>query len=151
MPRSKPGPKGKTNRSLTGAAPSFPAPAAAAYLNESEAARFREIIAQIGHRYRPGMEYDAESLAIALSLRGTAAETLRKEGLIVEGSKGSKVKHPAYEILRDAQGDIARLTSALGLVRRERSDRIKDAKPASNDVEKVKPDPLAAALEEQLG
>lgn len=150
MPRTKPGPKGRTNRSLTGEAPCVDLPAAPAYLGKPEGEQFSRIVEQIGARYRPGMEYDVESLAIALVVRGQMLATLQAEGWFIEGSKGSKVRHPAVDIMHEQQRAIFQLTAALGLTRRERSDRVKDPKPGRSEAPQPV-DPLAAALEEQLG
>lgn len=145
MPRTKSGPKGRTNRSLRGTPAKIQPPAPPDFFTEAQRTRFNRIAGQLGERFRPGMEYSIESLVIALTIRDDAAKRICAEGVLVGDQP-----HPGEMMLARYEKRVSELLRDLSLIRRERSDRVKD-EPLTVKPEKPKLDPLQAGLEEQIG
>lgn len=147
MPRSRSGPTGKTNRSLTGAPSHHPIPAAPEFFQAEQRERYVRVMEQLGPRFHPGMEYLVESLVIALEFRDQLTARILAEGLLI--GKGAAEVHPGEALLVRYEKRVSDLLRDLGMIRRERADRISDAKPASPEPRPR--DLLAAELEEQTG
>jgi P27 family predicted phage terminase small subunit len=86
---------------------------------------FTDAQAQVWERYAAqlrGMNllYAADtdalvSLVLAVCQRDDAARVLQAEGLLTEGRRGGRVRHPATMIMRQANADIVRLSREFGL------------------------------------
>jgi P27 family predicted phage terminase small subunit len=86
---------------------------------------FTDAQAQVWERYAAqlrGMNllYAADtdalvSLVLAVCQRDDAARVLQAEGLLTEGRRGGRVRHPATMILRQATADVVRLSREFGL------------------------------------
>ena len=93
------------------------APAAAAWLS-ADARKLRKGLAPKLEALGILTEADGASFDLMLthySLASEAARTLKKEGSIIEDSKGYPAKHPAVQILRDHSAAFLRYAAEFGL------------------------------------
>ena len=99
------------------------APAASAWLS-ADARKLRKDLAPKLETLSILTELDGASLDMMLthySLASEAARTLKKEGSIIEDSKGYPAKHPAVNILKEHSAAFLRYAAEFGLTPSSRS------------------------------
>lgn len=84
-------------------------------------------------------EVDQQMLAMycnAVAFAAEAAETVRSEGVVIDGYRGSKVKHPALQVFRDMTATASALAKPLGITPEGRGKlKVEEQEPQTSDDE----------------
>lgn len=79
------------------------------------------LVAEIGNDIPEAYDLQLQLLADSLTMYTQARDSIRKDGILITGRQGDKVKNPAISVLNSTQLFISKLIGSFGLDRMSKS------------------------------